>query len=69
MTRREANRILDRVRSGSNIPKDHEIAAALQATGDMGEVPEYPVVRFTPSGEWEIGVRGRRPAQWHEVLL
>ncbi len=68
MNRREANAILDRVRLGENTPSDRQIADALQATGDMGEVADYPVVVVKQKGTWEMKNRGLSKATWCEVI-
>lgn len=68
MNRREANAILDRVRLGENTPSDRQIADALQATGDMGDIADWPIVERKPKGTWEMKSRGLAKAKWHEVI-
>ena len=57
MNNTEAHTLLDRVRSGIDVPKP-QIIEALIATGDMSE--DAPALRVhTPAGEWSTGLVAR----------
>lgn len=67
MTREDANDLLDAVRDGAEFD-EWLIVDALKATGDVDDVPDYPVVRVRPAGTWELKSRGLAPALWHQVV-
>lgn len=66
MTKTEAHELLNAAQAGADI-SEHEITAALVATGDADR-DDYPHVAHVPVGAWEGRRTGLAPAQWHEVI-
>lgn len=67
MNRAEANRILDRARSGEDVPT-WQITEALCATGDL-DASGYSVQVVRPAGTWERkNTHHLAPARWVDGL-